>query len=368
MHPLLLVDDEKDNLQALQRLLRNQFEVTAVSTPAEALALVQQKPFHVIVSDQRMPEMTGVELLERVMKIRPMTTRILLTGYTDVESVIGAINRGNIYRYVAKPWDPEDLKQTLRQADEAYLMRREIEEKNVALQKSNSELEHAVQELKVLDRAKSRFLSLVSHELNTPLTVLLSFSELLQSYSDPLPDVLKKAIASVSGASARLGEIIQEVIEFVRLESDPSIRLATFDWNKEILQSIQGLEGLRSSKQIECGIESSQKAESRCDIEKMRIALRHLFEDTFRRAPANSKVRIVRAVAAEAVLLRIEREGDALPDNALAALDIAGDVLHHQRGLGLRLALVRRIAEQHSGSLTIPKNGKGLHLELSLPG
>ena len=112
MDPVLIVDDEKDNLEALQRLLRNQYAVTTTNSPFEALKLIQKSEFNVIISDQRMPEMTGVELLEKIKNVRPATTRVLLTGYTDVASVIGAINRGNIYRYVAKPWDPEDLKIT----------------------------------------------------------------------------------------------------------------------------------------------------------------------------------------------------------------------------------------------------------------
>ncbi|MFM8314103.1 MAG: response regulator, partial [Deltaproteobacteria bacterium] len=123
LDPILLVDDEKDNLQALQRLLRGLFQVTLTTSPLEALKLISTQKFHVIVSDQRMPDMTGVELLEKAKKLCPQATRVLLTGYTDIESVIDAINRGHIYRYIAKPWDPEDLKLTLKQANEAYRLR-----------------------------------------------------------------------------------------------------------------------------------------------------------------------------------------------------------------------------------------------------
>src|SRR5712671_1325182 len=97
MDPILIVDDEKDNLDALKRLLRNQYAVTAMTSPFEALKKVQQEEFHIILSDQRMPEMSGVELLEKIKNVSPTSVRILLTGYTDVDSVIGAINRGNIY-------------------------------------------------------------------------------------------------------------------------------------------------------------------------------------------------------------------------------------------------------------------------------
>ena len=129
MDPILIVDDERDNLEALKRLLRNDYDITVSESAFEALKLVQKNDYHVIISDQRMPELSGVELLEKVKGICPDTTRILLTGFTDIEAVIDAINRGNVYRYVAKPWDPEDLRITLRQANEACMLRREVKQK-----------------------------------------------------------------------------------------------------------------------------------------------------------------------------------------------------------------------------------------------
>lgn len=172
MDPILIIDDERDNLEALKRMLRGQYDVSTTESPFDALRLIQSKLFHVIVSDQRMPEMTGVEFLEKAKKLSPLSTRILLTGYTDIESVIESINRGQIYRYVSKPWEPDELRMTLRQANEAFILKK-------ALQDKNESLEKALGELTLLDKAKARFLSLVSHELNTPLTVLNSFIELL---------------------------------------------------------------------------------------------------------------------------------------------------------------------------------------------
>lgn len=172
MNRILIVDDEKDNLQALVRLLRTHFEVETTTSPFEALKWIQKDKFSVIISDQRMPEMKGVDLLEKAKHVSPSTTRVLLTGYTEIESVIDAINRGNVYRYIAKPWDPEELKTIVKQADEAFRLRQEVETKN-------RELTKAVSDLKKLDQAKVRFLSLISHELNTPLTVMTSFLSIL---------------------------------------------------------------------------------------------------------------------------------------------------------------------------------------------
>src|SRR5690606_19796812 len=113
-----------------------------------------------------MPEMTGVEFLEKSMKSHPNCIRILLTGYTDLDSVIAAINSGQVYRYITKPWDTRDLQITVDQAVEKFELESELKVKN-------EKLEKALTELKTLDQAKSQFMILINHELKTPLTSMM---------------------------------------------------------------------------------------------------------------------------------------------------------------------------------------------------
>ena len=114
---LLLVDDEPSILSALNRLLRRDgYTILTSESPAAAFDLLAQHEVQVIVSDQRMPEMSGTEFLERVKKLYPETIRIVLSGYTDLETVTDAINRGAIYRFLTKPWDDELLRKQIREA------------------------------------------------------------------------------------------------------------------------------------------------------------------------------------------------------------------------------------------------------------
>ncbi|NJL23925.1 MAG: response regulator [Calothrix sp. SM1_5_4] len=172
-HSILCVDDEVDNVDALERLFRRKYNVFRATSGKEALKVLKDNPVSLIVSDQRMPGMTGVELLAKSIDYRPDAVRVLLTGYTDIESVISAINSGQVYRYVTKPWDPVDLGNTIDKAIERYEMALELREKNAALEK-------ALRELRSLDQAKSNFMILINHELKTPLTSMLSFIELLR--------------------------------------------------------------------------------------------------------------------------------------------------------------------------------------------
>lgn len=170
---LLLVDDEPDNLSAIQRLLRKDFEVVVADSGERAMEIVRQggAPFDVIVSDQRMPGMSGSEFLTHVQAHDAVATRLLLTGFSDLEAVIDAVNRGHIWRYVAKPWEPEDLKQALRQAAERTRMQRALDESRV-------DLERALTELRARDWARERLLKILLHEVRTAPQILEGLRQL----------------------------------------------------------------------------------------------------------------------------------------------------------------------------------------------
>ena len=153
-HTVLFVDDEVNILKALQRLLRTEnMRVLCASRPQEALEILERQPVQVVVSDQRMPEMSGVDLLSRVRKLHPDLVRMMLTGYTEMDVAIDAINRGEIYRLMTKPWNDAELRATIRQAFDHADLKAEIKrlnqvsrEQNLKLQDMNRNLETNVRE------------------------------------------------------------------------------------------------------------------------------------------------------------------------------------------------------------------------------
>jgi DNA-binding NtrC family response regulator len=119
-HPILLVDDEPEILFSLRGLLRREFELHTAESGAQALEIVRCHPIHVIMTDQRMPGMTGVELLRRARGDFPQAIRIVFTGYADIMAVIDAINHAHVYHFLTKPWDPDDLLALLHEACAEY--------------------------------------------------------------------------------------------------------------------------------------------------------------------------------------------------------------------------------------------------------
>lgn len=115
-HPVLIVDDEPDVLFSLKGLLRRDFTLYTAESGEEALKVLREHEVHVIMTDQRMPGMSGVELMQQVRESFPEAIRIVFTGYADIKAVVRAINSGGLFRYITKPWDPDELIETLQEA------------------------------------------------------------------------------------------------------------------------------------------------------------------------------------------------------------------------------------------------------------
>lgn len=126
-HPILIVDDETEILHSLRALLRHDFEVFTAESGPQALEVLARQPIHVIMTDQRMPGMTGAELLARVRQQCPDAVPILFTGYADLKAVVDAVNRGHVYHYLTKPWDADDLQALLQEAIHEYERRADRE-------------------------------------------------------------------------------------------------------------------------------------------------------------------------------------------------------------------------------------------------
>ncbi|GAB6904922.1 Protein with response regulator receiver domain [Desulfosarcina cetonica] len=187
-HAVLCIDDEPNILNALKRLLRKEnYRLLTGSSGREGLDILAANEVHVVVSDQRMPEMNGTEFLKQVRERYPNILRIILTGYTDVDTITEAINEGHIYKFFLKPWNDHNLKLEIRQALEQYdliqankALHDQLYQQNEELKQMNENLESIVQErthsLKIQNQALQ-----VSHAIleELPLPILGISSEML---------------------------------------------------------------------------------------------------------------------------------------------------------------------------------------------
>src|SRR4029077_6265863 len=140
---ILYVDDEPNNLNSFRAALRRYYNVFTAESGAEGIDIISKNDIHVVVTDQRMPNMTGVQFLQHIPGDQD-NIRIILTGFSDIESIIEAINTGKVYRYITKPWDKEELKITIDNAVETVMLRRNNKKLISEIQSNNEHLEEKV--------------------------------------------------------------------------------------------------------------------------------------------------------------------------------------------------------------------------------
>lgn len=138
---VLYVDDEENNLRSFRATFRRMYDVHVAISGEEGLKILRENDIEVIITDQRMPEMTGIEFLIQVLELNAEPMRMLLTGYSDINAVIDSINKGQVYRYLTKPWNEDELRSAIESAYEVFSLRRENKELLKKLEVANDQLE-----------------------------------------------------------------------------------------------------------------------------------------------------------------------------------------------------------------------------------
>lgn len=138
---ILYIDDEENNLISFKAVFRLKYQIYSAICAADAMKILETTPVQIIITDQRMPNISGTEFLEKVLEKFPEPMRILLTGYSDITAVTDAVNKGKIYHYLNKPWNTEDMEQIINRAYEVYDANQQLKETNDKLEICNNQLE-----------------------------------------------------------------------------------------------------------------------------------------------------------------------------------------------------------------------------------
>ena len=362
---VLVVDDEPDVLRSVYDLLRIDYEVVTCQRASEALDhLKAVTDVAVILSDQKMPGMTGVELLQQARLIRPETTRLLFTAYADIHTVIDAINHGHVFRYITKPWGAEELESVIRQAVERHDM---IIEKNQLL----AELQTANAKLAEANRLKGIFLEVASHELNTPVTVVLGLTDLWKlSLTNDATGPERQWVERINAAARRLAKTVQRMFKLVEnREFGQTLNLETVELEPLVREAIEELTPyLEARKQrVEVEIEP-QFGSIDADSSKIMDILINLLANAIKFTPDSGTIR-VQAQSLEGnpewVRVVIKDEGVGVHPSEQQYLFepffTGFDTLHHssgdyqfgKRGIGLGLCLVKTFVELHGGRVEV---------------
>lgn len=146
IYSILYIDDEENNLTSFKSTFRRDYHIYVAASGDEALDIMEKHNIQVVITDQRMPDMSGIEFLEKIVPLYPECMRMIMTGFSDMDAIIQAINKGNIYRYISKPWNREDLKITIDSALEVYNLKSQNKHLIDGLKEANQNLERKVME------------------------------------------------------------------------------------------------------------------------------------------------------------------------------------------------------------------------------
>lgn len=374
---LLVVDDEPEVLRTLHDLFRREYQVVTFERANDALASLEALDPPVVMSDQRMPGMTGVEFLREVKKRRPEATRLLFTGYADLQAVIEAINQGHVFRYIAKPWDPNELGGIVRQAIDQNKLLVERRRLIAELQASNSRLE-------VANRLKSAFIEVASHELNTPVAVVLGMADLwAMSLGEQAPPEQSAWVERIRQAGRRLACTVERMLTLLQADRlnegvahhpvalEPVLRSALDDV-APFLEARQQTVVLRLDPAL--GAIDGDKS-------KLSDMFINLIVNAIKFTPDGGRVEIgARPEGPDSVLIEVTDTGVGIPPEELAHLFepffTGYDTLRHssgryefgKRGIGLGLSLVKRYVEMHGGEVGVDSTpGTGSTFRVRLP-
>lgn len=364
-HTILCVDDEIDNVQALERIFRQNYTVLKATSGKEALEILDQNPdsVSVIITDQRMPEMTGVEFLTRSLDKHPDAIRLLLTGYTDVDSVISAINSGRIYRYLTKPWDPIDLQNTVARAVERYEMARELKIKNLELSKSYSELQS-------LDQAKNQFMILINHELKTPLTSILSFTELMKETH--LNEEQELCRSRIKKSADRLKNLIDDVLLVVGAETRTlKAKMTSFDLAKMEIPISSDVQQLMEQKGQKLKIDFNE-VKAMGDSHLLIQVFQRLIHNAAKFGQEKTIIELkTQIIAPHRLRYSVTNSGSSIApqviEKILKPFFIDEDVMNHSVGMGLGLTVCQAILKAHGSLIRIENSGSGVIVSFELP-
>ena len=382
-HTLLVVDDEVDVLESLRHQFHRGYRVLTSVSGQQAIEILRTDNVELILTDQRMPGMSGDQFLREARRLKPDAIRMLFTGYADMQAVISAVNEGHIFRYILKPWDSAELESIIRQGVEQYELLAERKRLVTELRAANGELLQANEELARAGQLKTAFIEVASHEFNTPITLVLGLTELLRLCNPTRSDQEAEILRQITGSGRQLARLVTNMLTLLRAE----------DFRKTLGRSPVNLADLihRVADQVRLFTHARNiQLQTRLandlgtfeiDADKISAVLINLLTNAIKFTPDGGTIELTARLSAPDVAeIMVNDRGVGLEPHELrhvfqpffTQLDpsrhSSGDFGFCKLGLGLGLSIAKQFVEMHGGRITAQsRDGGGTQITVRLP-
>lgn len=378
---ILCVDDESIILNSLDeqlsRNLKNNFEIEVAESAEEALELFEELmkdvDIPVVISDYIMPGMKGDEFLKRIHALQPKTITILLTGQASIEGVSNAINHANLYRFIAKPWDQDDLRLTIKEAVKSFDKTNEIERHTKELEEK---VKKRTKELQELNATKDRFFSIIAHDLKSPFSYLLGMTELLSESMDTMnPGKLKVFIMKLNDSAQSAFDLLENLLIWARTQQKMiTMSQKAHNLKDMVNSSIKPLLNLALDKSIDLSIEINA-LENKIFVDEYMIStvIRNLVNNAIKFTKNNGAIRIFAEKNEEEVTISVNDSGVGMSKEIISKLFKIGENVstsgtNNETGTGLGLILCQEFVTKNGGKIWVEsQEGVGTTFFFTVP-
>jgi len=385
---ILCVDDETIIVDALKEQLNRKFGsdyAIETSESGEDALEVFREIMHeghnipVVIADYLMPGLKGDALLTEIHKLSPLTHNILLTGQANIEGVANAVNYANLYRYITKPWDLDDLELTIREAIKLFDLETRIIMQNTELAELNASLEKKVRqrtmELQDLNATKDKFFSIIAHDLKNPFNALVGFSKYLVENFDVTSDEDKRQFLIAMKDAADHGyKLLENLLEWSRSQT------GKINWQPEevfvsslISETIDILSKAAENKNLAVISTVPDSLRAFADENMVKTVLRNLISNAIKYSYENSEILIGYKSGVDEIELFVKDHGTGIGKNDKSKLfkidsSFSTKGTSNEEGTGLGLILCKEFIEKNGGRIWVESvNGKGSVFSFTLP-
>ena len=384
---LLVVDDQAAVIASVEELFRGRYQVLGARDVEAALALIRRGQIAVVMADQRMPGLSGSELLAQVASLEPDVTRILMTAYADIDAVMQAINQGKIYYYVSKPWEPNELEAIIDRAMDYHELLHERRRLIAELQRANNELEAKVQArtqelqgkniaLEEINTQKNEFLGMAAHDLRSPIGNIQNLAELMLDHDGEMaPEERAEIVTTIRNLSQGMMNLLNDLLDITTIESGKIDLQPTLVAIRPYLREIEHYHRLLAErKKIQLSMEiGDQLPLAVFDKERVRQVLNNLLSNAIKFSPPHTMVRLQLCSTPAGIEFSVIDQGQGVRAEEQGKLFGAFQLTRtHQtvepQSTGLGLSICKKIVELHGGRIGVESEvGRGSRFFFILP-